>query len=148
PKFPQTPVGSLYPINYVVGVIDDLQEAQRAEQAFQAAGYDANTTRLMTSEEAVAKVQELERRRNPFQRFFSSFQAATDETGADVYHFEARQGHHILYVRACSNYVRACSLKEVEQICMLMERFHTHTVKFFGFWSVEDILPGSRQRGS
>jgi hypothetical protein len=146
PKFPQTPVGSLYPVNYVVGVIDDLQEAQRAEQAFKDAGYDANTTRLMESHEAITKIQELEHNRNPIQRFLSSFQATTDETGADIYRFEARQGHHILYVRACSTYVRACSPKEVAQICDLMERFHAHIVKFFSFWAVEDIPPKSVQK--
>jgi hypothetical protein len=146
PKFPQTPIGSLYPVNYVVGVIDDLEEAQQAEQAFKDAGYDASTTRLMASHEAITKIQELEQSKNPFQRFFSSFQATTDETGADVYRFEAKQGHHILYVRACSTYVRACSPQEVAQICSLMEKFHAHTIKFFSFWAVEDIRPQNVQK--
>lgn len=140
PRFPQTPIGSLYPINYVVGVIDDLQEAQQAAKAFNDAGYDASTTRLMESQEAVAKLQELEGRKNLFQRFCSSFQATTDETGADIYRFEARQGHHILFVRACSSTIRSCSIHEIQQISDLMDRFHAHAIKFFGFWAVEDIL--------
>src|SRR3954470_19035011 len=74
PQFPHTPIGSLYPTNYVVCVIDNLQEAQQAAQAFNAAGYDASTTRLMESQEALTKIQELESRKNRFQRFFSSFQ--------------------------------------------------------------------------
>lgn len=139
PRFPQTPIGSLYPINYVVGVIDNLQEAQQAAQAFNDSGYDVNTTRLMESPEAIAKLQELEERKNRFQRFFSSFQAATDETGVDIYRFEARQGHHILFVRACTFNIRACSLNEIQQISDLMERFHAHAIKFFGFWAVEDL---------
>lgn len=141
PQFPHNPIGSLYPINYVVGVIDDLQEAQKAAQAFNNAGYDASTTRLMESQEAIAKLQELEGRKNRFQRFFSSFQATTDETGADIYRFEARQGHHILFVRACASTIRACSLGEIQQISTLMERFHAHAIKFFGFWAVEDLPP-------
>jgi hypothetical protein len=134
PKFPQTVVGSLYPTNYVVGVIDDLEDAQQASQAFADTGYAINEIRLMVSQEALDKVQELENRKNRFQRFFSSFQSATDETGADVYHFEAKLGHHILYVRAFSQ-------SEIEKICELMERFHAHTMKFFGMWSVADIAP-------
>ena len=55
PNFPQTLVGSLYPVNYVVGVIDDLQEAQQAERAFKDTGHDASTTRLMESQEARTK---------------------------------------------------------------------------------------------
>jgi hypothetical protein len=146
PKFPQTAAGSLYPVNYVVGVIDDLQEAQQAEQAFKDAGYDVNTTRLMESHEAITKIQELEQSKNRFQRFFSSFQTTTDETGADIYSFEARQGHHILYVRACLTYMRACSPREVQQICRLMEQYHAHAVKFFSFWAVEDIPPSSARK--
>jgi len=144
PQFPHTPIGSLYPTNYVVCVIDNLQEAQQAAQAFNAAGYDASTTRLMESQEALTKIQELESRKNRFQRFFSSFQAITDETGADVYRSEARQGHHILFVRACASAIRTCSLDEIQQISKLMEQFHAHAIKFFGFWAVEDLPPESK----
>ena len=139
PKFPQTAVGSLYPTNYVVGVIDDLEDAQQASQAFIDTGYSINETRLMESQEALEKIQELENGKNRFQRFFSSFQAATDETGADVYHFEAKLGHHILYVRAFSQ-------NDIAKICELMEHFNAHTMKFFGVWSVADLPPRKIQQ--
>src|SRR5437899_5450127 len=109
PKFPQTATGSLYPINYVVCVMDNLDEARQAVQAFMDAGYDANTVRLMDSQEALAKLDELDRQKNAFQRFVSSFQDATDDTGIDVFRFEAKQGHHLLFVRACGASLRACS---------------------------------------
>jgi hypothetical protein len=146
PKFPQTAVGSLYPTNYVVGVIDDLEEGRRAVQAFAEAGYDSSTVRLMDAQEALDKHRELEHRKNRFQRFFSGLQDATDETGAYVYRFEAREGHHILYVRACSSQLRVCSTSEVDQIRELMEQFHAHTIKFFSFWWVEDIPPRKEVR--
>ncbi len=132
PNFPQAASGSLYPKNYVVGVIDDLQEAQKAEQGFIAAGYDAETIRLMESNEMVQKVEELDNKKNPFQRFFASFQSQTDETGAHVYQQEAEKGRHILHVRANSE-------DQVEKIATLMTRYHAHTIKFFGSWSVADI---------
>lgn len=138
PKFPQSASGSLYPKNYVVGVIDDLQEAQRAKQAFQNAGYTADEIRLMESGEAVQKSQELEEEKNPFQRFFSSFQTKTDETGAHIYLLEARKGGHILHVRADSE-------DEVEKIAKLMRSYHGHTIKYFGPWSVADIPPQGTQ---
>lgn len=134
--FPQSSSGSWYPKDYVVGVIDDLQEAQRAQQAFQMAGYTAEEIRLMKSEEVTHKAQELEEEKNPFQRFLSSFQGVTDETGVHVYEREAQKGHHILYVRADRE-------EEVEAIAALMQRYHAHIVKFFGSWSVADIPPGS-----
>lgn len=139
PKFPQTLIGSLYPTNYIVAVIDDLEEAKRAVQAFRDAGYEENTVRLMDAQETLAKIQDLEAKKNAFQRFFSSFQGATDETGAEVYRFEAKLGHHILYVRACASSIRTCSTDEIGQIRSILKAHHAHTVKFFGTWAVEDI---------
>ena len=139
PKFPQTLVGSLYPTNYIVCVIDDLEEAQKAVEAFRGANYEDSVVRLMDSQAALAKIQELEQRKNVFQRFFSSFQGATDETGAEVYRYEAKQGHHILYVRACASSIRTCSTREISEIRSILEKHHARAVKFFGTWAVEDI---------
>jgi hypothetical protein len=141
PKFPQTVTGSLYPINYVVSVIDNLDEAQQALQAFTNAGYDVNTVRLMTSQEALDKLHELELQKNFFQRFVSSFQDATDDTGIDVFTFEAKQGNNLLFVRACGASLRACSTAEIKQIRDILSRYHARTIKFFSPWWVEDVLP-------
>lgn len=141
PKFPQTVTGSMYPVNYVVCVIDDLDQAQQALQAFKDAGYDANTVRLMTSQEALDKIQELEHQKNVFQRFISSFQDATDDTGIDIFRFEARQGNHILFVRACGASLRACAPEEIRQIRDILSRYNARTIKFFSPWWVEDVLP-------
>jgi len=132
--FPQSASGSWYPKDYVVGVLNDLQEAQRAQQALEEAGYTAENIRLMESTEAVQKNRDLEKEQNPLQRFFSSFQDKTDETGAHVYLVEAQKGHHILYVHADTQ-------EDVEKIAALMRRYHGHTMKFFSSWSVADIPP-------
>lgn len=136
PKFPQTPSGSLYPKNYVVGVIDNLQAAQQAVQAFRNAGYEAEEIRLMEGNEMLQKTRELDEQKNWLQRLLSSFQDKTDETGAYVYQREARAGKHILHVRADSP-------EEVDKISGLMQRYGAHTVKFFGTWSVADVPPQS-----
>ena len=134
PKFPQTVSGSLYPRNYVVAVIDDMWEAEQAAQAFLDAGYSVRDIRLMRSSEALERIEELEHGRNWLQRFLSSFQGTTDETGAQVYKFEAEKGHHILHIHAISP-------QEVEQIRDILEVYHAHTIKYFGTWSVEDLPP-------
>ncbi len=139
PKFPQTPGGSLYPTNYIVCVFDNLADGRQALQAFRDAGYEADTVRLMDASETIAKVSELEKRKNPFQRFFSSFQGATDETGAEIYLLEAKEGHHILYVRACATSMRTCRTDEISEIRAILKAHKARTVKFFGTWAVEDI---------
>lgn len=134
PKFLQTFSGAIYPVNYVVAVIDDLWEAQQAAQAFIEAGYDVSDVRLMNSQEALEKIHTLETGRNWLQRFLASFQGTTDETGATVYKFEAQKGHHILHIYANN-------ADEVEKIRDILEVYHAHTIKFFGQWSVEDLPP-------
>jgi hypothetical protein len=134
--------GSLYPINYVVSVIDDLDEGKKALQAFKEAGYEADTVRLMTSQEALEKLQELDQQKNFFQRFLSSFQDATDDTGIDVFTYEAKQGNHLLFVRACGASLRACAPEEIRQIRDILGRYHARTTKFFSPWWVEDVFPG------
>lgn len=141
PKFPQTATGSLYPINYVVSVIDDLDEAKLAFQAFKDAGYEADTVRLMKSQEAIDKLQELDQQKNFFQRFLSSFQDATDDTGIDILTFEVKQGNHLLFVRACGASLRACAPAEIRQIREILGRYHARTIKFFSPWWVEDVPP-------
>lgn len=136
PKFPQTTSGALYPKNYVVGIIDNHQEAQQAAQAFREAGYDASEVRLMEGHDVLQKAQQLEEEKNWLQRFLSSFQDSSDETGAHIYQVAAKQGKHVLHIRANSP-------EDVDKISALMQRYHAHTVKFFGSWSVADIPPQS-----
>jgi hypothetical protein len=120
------------------GIIDDLQEAQQAEQAFKDAGYDAESVRLMEGSEVLDKAQELEENKNWFQRFLSSFQDTTDETGANIYQAAAKQGKQVLHVHANSE-------QDVDKISALMMRYHAHAVKFFGNWAVSDVPPQSIQ---
>ncbi|HLI69434.1 MAG TPA: hypothetical protein VKV19_06705 [Ktedonobacteraceae bacterium] len=141
PKYPQAMIGSLYPTNYIVCVINDLQEAMQAVEAFQAAGFDASTVRLMKASELLEKIQELEQRKSAFQRFFSSFQDINNETGMEVYQLEAKQGHHILYIRTCAPSVCTSPSREIGRIREILGRYRAHTIKFFGTWSVEDIPP-------
>lgn len=136
PKFPQTTSGALYPKNYVVGIIDNHQEAQQAAQAFREAGYDASKVRLMEGHDVLQKAQQLDEEKNWLQRFLASFQDSSDETGAHIYQVAAKQGKHVLHVRANSP-------EDVDRISALMQRYHAHTVKFFGSWSVADIPPQS-----
>ena len=137
-KFPQAPSGALYPKHFVVGIIDDLQDAQNAVQAFKEAGYNASEIRLMESQEVIDKIQQLDEDKNWLQRILASFQDNTDETGVHIYQLAAQQGKQILHVRANSD-------KDVDKISTLMMRYHAHAIKFFSPWSVSDITPKSIQ---
>lgn len=139
PKFSQTFVSSLYPTSYIVCVIDNLEEAQRAVQALSQASYQESVVRLMDAQAALTKIQELERKRTVLQRLFASPQDVTDEASIETYRAEAKQGHQILYVRADAPSMRSHSTKEVREILNILEAHQAHTVKFFGNWAVEDL---------
>jgi hypothetical protein len=122
-NFPERPSGVIYPKNYVVGVIDDPQEAERAVQALQEAGFTHQDIRLFHNEEVIAHVQEAKKRRNRLQRLVAAFQQGTDE-GDDiqVYVEEARLGHHILNVHAAND-------AQVERVRDIITTYHAHTIK-------------------
>jgi hypothetical protein len=90
----------------------------------------------MEGQEVLDKAQELDEGKNWLQRFLSSFQDSTDDTGAHVYERAAQQGKQILHVRADSQ-------EDVDKISALMMRYHAHAIKFFGPWSVSDVPPQS-----
>lgn len=141
PDFPQTPFGGLYPTNFVVGVFDDLSEAKAAVDDFLAANYDVGTVRLMDAQESIDKLHELDQHKNILQQILGSLHIADKKTGAATLQSAVNQGQHLLYVRACDTKFRTCSLDEVKQIHVLMEKHHGHTVRFFGPWWIEDIHP-------
>ena len=124
-NFPQRPSGAIYPKHYVVGVINDPQEA----------GFAHHDIRLFHNEELIEHVQQAEKRRNPLQRLVATFQQGTDEgDDTQVYVEEARLGHHILNVYASNE-------AQVERVRDIITTYHAHTIKYFGTWTIADLHP-------
>ena len=134
-NFPYNNVlGIPYPKHYVVGVIDDLQEAEKAAQALRNAGYDDEDIRLYHSQEVVQLAQDHEKKQNILTRFA----IALDEDEDVEVRFleeEARRGHHLLHV-----YTPTSEL--VDRARGIFAAYHAHTIKYFGSWAIAD-LPSS-----
>lgn len=133
PHLAQGVPGSIYPKGYVVGVVDDLQEAEQEIRALQDAGFALEDIHLDRSEEMLRREAELAGPRSWRQRFRVAFQWGTDE-GPDIqtYFQEARRGHHILSVRAHL-------ARHIDQIYAIMTTYHTHQIKHFGAWTITDM---------
>lgn len=142
PNFPMRRSGAIYPRQYVMGVIDDLQEAERAVQAFREAGYAPAHVRLFYSEAIIAHAREIAQHRTPWQRLVRVWQLGTDE-GADtrVCLEEALRGHHTLFVYAPT-------ARQVEQVHSLMVTYHAHHIKHFGTWTITDFPAELTDRSS
>ena len=95
-------LGAWYPKDYVVGVIDDLDGAERAAEELRRVGFPAADVRLFPSEEVIGALGVIQAQRNVFQRMGAALQREMTEEGAanKEYNADARAGRHILTVLA------------------------------------------------
>ena len=130
--FPPAP----YPRKYVHSAIDDLQQAEQAVQALQAAGYDGSRIYLFASQEFVAALEHRLRQHSRLSNRLSRFFASTDDGfPGDVYLQEAQCGHPILVVHLTRP-------EQMQQVRDLLAPYCAHHIKYIGTWTVTD-LPSS-----
>jgi hypothetical protein len=127
----QKPTRSL-PIKHVIGVIDQLQEAEQAIQSLQDAGYAAQDVHLFPSQVFVETMQQKRQQISSFGRALHVVMFSNDDGfHGDLYLHQAQRGAHILAVYA--------SAREQEQeIAKLLHTYHGHHVKYIGQWTVTD----------
>ena len=95
-------LGAWYPKDYVVAVIEDLDEAERAAEELRRAGFPAEDVRLFPSEQVVEGLRLAEAQRNLLQRIGAAIQREVTEEGAanKDYNEDARAGRHLVTVMA------------------------------------------------
>ncbi len=120
--------------NWVVGVIDDPEEANTAYKAAIAAGVAKEDIVLLSGPGATAVVEEKEACMSPLARLYARVtQVATDPGNAErEYREEAAQGHAILSIRAESS----GQIVRAQEVLMA---HHAHRVKHFGQWTLIDL---------
>ncbi|MGH2515464.1 MAG: hypothetical protein ACRDHP_07395 [Ktedonobacterales bacterium] len=118
--------------SWVVGVIDNPDEAQRAKQAALDAGYTEQDVVLLHGSDAINLAQ-AKTQQNPVTRVYAWLARAITDPGTaeQEYVEEARQGHSLLSIRAEEP-------DEVDRAVQLLDRFHAHRVKHFGQWVLTD----------
>ena len=133
-KFLGTLLADWYPDNYIVAVIDDLQEAERAVEALHQAGFGENEVRLFEGRHAASQIDDLEKQRGVLERAFTSVRSvASDESIiAEDYEQEARLGHHIVAVYTAEQ-------AQVDQAYHLLRGYHAHAIEHFGRWVITDL---------
>ena len=120
--------------NWVIGVIDEPAEADRAAQAARAAGFADGDVLVFHGREALAEKEIKEEGRNPVQRAFAAVAETMTEPGAyeDAYLAEARAGHSLVNLHAAKP-------EEVERALDVLARHHAHLVKQFGRWTTTEL---------
>ncbi len=128
----QEPMRSL-PTNYVIGVIDQLHEAEQAVQTLQSTGYAAQDILLIPSQDFIEAIQQRRQQTSSFTRAVHAFSVSSDEGfPADLYLQQARQGSHMLAVYASTG-------EQAQQIAQELRAYPVHHLKYFSQWAITDF---------
>lgn len=121
-------------VNWVIGVIDDPAEADRAAQAARAAGFAEGDVLVFQGREALAEKHVKDEARNPLERAFAAVAETMTDPGAyeDAYLAEARRGHSLVNIHAGSP-------EEIERALGVLQAHHAHLVKHFGRWMTTEL---------
>jgi hypothetical protein len=133
--FSQPVINAIYPMNQIIAILDELEDAQLAIEALQLAGFGEKDVLLVTSPQATETSSSREQR----WRFFNRIRLAVSSVVSDESPYQElcmraiRQGHHIVNVHALHE-------KEQQLAAAILKDHRGHTIKFFGWWAITDYL--------
>lgn len=122
------------PADWVIGVIDDRAEAERAVQAARDAGFPEEELLPFHAEQALDQAHTRSSARNPLTKLFAAVARNVTDPGVaeKEYIEEARQGHSIVNIRARSP-------ERVARARAILDAHYAHHIKHFGQWTITDL---------
>jgi len=133
--FSPSTTGTIYPTDYMTGIIYDLEDAEKAVEALEQAGFDAKDIVLFTSQQAIEKLQESQKQQGFLRKIMGVVASVASDTAGEyylLYEKAAREGQHILNVYAPTP-------EQQNSAHTILKAYHGHTIKFFGQWAVKDF---------
>ena len=129
---PTSPIRPL-PTNYVIGAIDQLQEAEQAVQALQDAGYATQDILLIPGQAFIEAFQQREQQTSSFERAAHKFFISSDEGfPADAYLQQVQRGAQILAVYTTT-------ADQAQKIAQVLGKYHAHQLNYFGRWTTTNF---------
>jgi ATP phosphoribosyltransferase len=127
-------LGSWYPENYIVAVIDHPAEAEQAAEALRKAGWPAMDVRLFAGTEVATHLNKIEEHRSLPKKLAADVRHVVSDEGiiGEDYEEEARLGHQILAVYTPND-------NKVEQARTLLTAHGAHSIEYFGKWVITDL---------
>jgi hypothetical protein len=137
PSAPPLVFGVLYPEQDVVAVIDDVDQARRAEAALHAAGISEDDSDVLEPQWVIAAHRDIDQRRGWLGRIAAGVSAlASDESQyMQMYLDEAQRGRALVVVHAPTPEV-------VEQVRQVLIAYGAHGMRHYGRLTVTE-LPGA-----
>lgn len=121
-----------YPVDHLVAILRDGQEAEQAAQALRDAGFD--DVEVMAGPQAVATLAANERKANPLARVWERLSIqGSDEADARQEALEAlREGHALVMVSATAG-------ARMDQAEGILKAHQARALRFFGRWTITDL---------
>jgi len=121
------------PTNYVIGVVEQWQEAEQAVQALHDAGHAAQDILLFRSQVFIEGLQGMLQQSSPLARAAHIFFTSSDEGfPGNLYLQHAQRGAHVLAVYTPT-------VDKAEQIAQVLSVYHVHLLKYFSRWTTTDF---------
>jgi hypothetical protein len=129
-----TPAGVPYPTDYLVGAINDPQEAERAVQDLEAAGFAQDDIVLLRAGEVIQNMRVKEQHRGFFEQMLYPLERWNTQEGlhAGRYEQEALKGHAIVHVYTPEE-------DQMRRARDILQRHGAHELKHYGKWAIEDF---------
>ena len=126
--------GTLYPVQDVVAVIDDLGQARQAEAALRAAGIPDGDSDVLEPALVLQGMQVMQRRRGWLGGLAAGVSALVSDDTSHMrdYRDEARHGHSLLVVHAATP-------AAVQRVRRVLSDFGAHAMHHYGRFVVTDL---------
>ncbi|MDP9207342.1 MAG: hypothetical protein M3O65_02380 [Actinomycetota bacterium] len=122
-----------FPQHHVVAVVDDLDAAKQAVQAFVDAGVTADDLHLFPSQEFLSMVSETHEQADRVQAMVHRLSVSSSEGFAGDWYMEAaRNGGNILAVHARGD-------EQVERARALLADANAYGIRYFGRLAITDL---------
>lgn len=122
-----------FPTNHVIGVIDELQEAEEAVQALRDAGYPARDIVLIPSQTFIDAMQKVRQETNRVtQVLHVFFNSSYEGFPGDLYLEQARAGRQVLSVYAST-------AERAQEIARVLSKYHMHLLRYYSLFTVTDL---------
>ena len=126
-----------YPINKVVGIIDDMGDCQAALRDLQAAGFTGHQVQVLTGEKGAHRIDVKGDEHGPLAHIVRSTQKLLGDyeiEDATRYEQELLAGHFGIGVTARDD-------EDRDQARQILKAHHGHFINFYGRWIVENLNP-------
>ncbi len=121
-----------YPVDHLVAILRDGQEAERAAQDLRDAGFD--DVEVLAGPQAIDTIAANERKANPLARVWERLSIqGSDEADARQEALGAlREGHAMVMVSTSAG-------ARMDQAEGILKAHHARALQFFGRWTITDL---------